>query len=86
VEIVGLRPKVELPTVFVGGLVIGGADAPTPCDGPGWVKEGGLKLELKDCEVLGNGALLTFEPSKGRLPPMPLRACLLITSGVIFPQ
>jgi 2,5-diamino-6-(ribosylamino)-4(3H)-pyrimidinone 5'-phosphate reductase len=53
---------VDRYTVFVGGLVIGGADAPTPCDGSGWVSEGGVKLELMDCEVLGNGALLTFEP------------------------
>ncbi len=53
---------VDRYTVFVGGLVIGGADAPTPCDGSGWVSEDGVKLELMDCEVLGNGALLTFEP------------------------
>lgn len=53
---------VDRYSVFVGGLVIGGADAPTPCDGDGWVAENGIKLELKDFEVLGNGALLTFEP------------------------
>lgn len=53
---------VDKYSVFVGGLVIGGADAPTPCDGDGWVAENGIKLELKDFEVLGNGALLTFEP------------------------
>lgn len=53
---------VDRYSVFVGGLVIGGADAPTPCDGEGWVAENGIKLELKDFEVLGNGALLTFEP------------------------
>ena len=53
---------VDRYSVFVGGLVIGGSDAPTPCDGDGWVSEGGLRLELRDCEVLGNGALLTFEP------------------------
>ncbi len=55
---------VDRYTVFVGGLVIGGSDAPTPCDGDGWVKEGGLKLALKSAEVLGNGALLTFVPEK----------------------
>ncbi len=53
---------VDRYSVFVGGLVIGGANAPTPCDGEGWVAENGIKLELKDFEVLGNGALLTFEP------------------------
>lgn len=51
-------------TVFVGGLVIGGSDAPTPCDGDGWAKEGGIKLVLKNAEVLGNGALLTFVPER----------------------
>ncbi|MGN0099046.1 MAG: 2,5-diamino-6-(ribosylamino)-4(3H)-pyrimidinone 5'-phosphate reductase, partial [Candidatus Methanomethylophilaceae archaeon] len=53
---------VDRYSVFVGGLIIGGAGAPTPCDGDGWVAENGIKLELKDFEVLGNGALLTFEP------------------------
>ena len=53
---------VDRYSVFVGGLVIGGANAPTPCDGDGWVAENGIKLELKDFEVLGNGALLTYEP------------------------
>ena len=53
---------VDRYSVFVGGLVIGGANAPTPCDGDGWVAENGIKLELKDFEVLGNGALLTCEP------------------------
>jgi 2,5-diamino-6-(ribosylamino)-4(3H)-pyrimidinone 5'-phosphate reductase len=53
---------VDRYTVFVGGLVIGGSDAPTPCDGNGWVSEDGVKMELVGCEVLGNGALLTFEP------------------------
>lgn len=55
---------VDRYSVFVGGLVIGGADAPTPCDGDGWVKEGGIQMELRSCEVLGNGALLTFEPKR----------------------
>lgn len=53
---------VDRYSVFVGGLVIGGADAPTPCDGDGWIADKGVKMELRDCEVLGNGALLTFEP------------------------
>lgn len=53
---------VDRYSVFVGGLIIGGSDAPTPCDGAGWIAEGGIRMELRDCEVLGNGALLTFEP------------------------
>ena len=53
---------VDRYSVFVGGLVIGGAGAPTPCDGDGWIADKGVKMELRDCEVLGNGALLTFEP------------------------
>lgn len=55
---------VDRYTVFVGGLVIGGRNSPTPCDGDGWVGEGGLRMRLSSCEVLGNGALLTFEPEK----------------------
>lgn len=55
---------VDRYTVFVGGLVIGGSDAPTPCDGDGWVSEGGCKMTLRSAEVLGNGALLTFEPKR----------------------
>lgn len=53
---------VDRYSVFVGGLIIGGSSAPTPCDGSGWIAEGGVQLTLKECEVLGNGALLTFEP------------------------
>ena len=53
---------VDRYSVFVGGLIIGGSNAPTPCDGDGWVRESGIKMDLEDCEVLGNGALLTFKP------------------------
>ena len=48
--------------VFVGGLIIGGRNAPTPSDGSGWVAEGGIRLSLVSAEALGNGALLTFRP------------------------
>ena len=54
---------VDKYTVFVGGLVIGGRTAPTPADGEGWVAEGGVRLNLTNSEVLGNGILLTFIPS-----------------------
>lgn len=49
-------------TVFIGSMIIGGRTAPTPVDGPGWILEGGIKLDLKNLEVLGNGILLTYEP------------------------
>ena len=49
-------------SVFVGGLIIGGRDAPTPSDGSGWVAEGGIRLNLFSAETLGNGVLLTFLP------------------------
>lgn len=53
---------VDRYTVFIGGLIIGGRDAPTPADGDGWVAENGAGLVLKDCMVLGNGVVVTFEP------------------------
>ena len=53
---------VDRYSVFIGSLVIGGSNAPTLCDGDGWVRESGIKMDLEDCEVLGNGALLTFKP------------------------
>ena len=59
---------VDRYTVFVGGLIIGGSGAPTPCDGDGWAADGGVAMVLKDCEILGNGALLTFEPRFRSLP------------------
>lgn len=49
-------------TVFIGSMIIGGRTAPTPVDGPGWILEGGIKLNLKNLEVLGSGILLTYEP------------------------
>ncbi|MDR2846076.1 MAG: dihydrofolate reductase family protein [Candidatus Methanoplasma sp.] len=57
---------VDRYTVFIGGLIIGGRTAPTPVDGDGWIKESGIKLALKDSEVLGNGVLLTFEPVRDK--------------------
>jgi len=55
---------VDRYTVFVGGLIIGGRDAPTPAGGNGWVLEGGVRLVLKDSMVMGNGVVLTFEPER----------------------
>ena len=53
---------VDRYSVFVGGLIIGGRDAPTPADGDGWVAPEGVKLTLDSAEIMGNGALLTFTP------------------------
>ena len=53
---------VDTYTVFVGSMIIGGRISPTPVDGDGWITEGGVKLELKDSEVLGSGVLLTYRP------------------------
>jgi len=54
---------VDRYTVYIGGKIIGGKNAPTPVDGNGWITEEGIDLILKDTEVLGNGVLLTFEPA-----------------------
>ncbi len=53
---------VDKYSVFVGGTIIGGRNAPTPADGDGWVIPGGVKLNLDSAEVMGNGVLLTFTP------------------------
>lgn len=56
------KGMVDRYTVFVGSMIIGGRISPTPVDGDGWIKEGGITLELKGSEVLGNGVLLTYGP------------------------
>lgn len=53
---------VDKYSVFVGGTIIGGRNAPTPADGDGWVIPGGIDLSLDSAEIMGNGALLTFTP------------------------
>ena len=55
---------VDRYTVFVGGLIIGGRDSPTPAGGDGWIVPNGIRMELKNAEVLGNGAVLTFVPGQ----------------------
>ena len=52
----------DIFTIYIGSMVIGGKDAPTPADGDGWVKEGGLGLVLKNAERLGDGLLLEYAP------------------------
>ncbi len=56
------KGMVDRYTVFVGSMIIGGRISPTPVDGDGWIAEGGIGLELKSSEVLGNGVLLTYSP------------------------
>ena len=51
---------VDVFTVYVGSMVIGGKDAPTPADGTGWVAEGGLGLKLRSAERLGDGIVLEY--------------------------
>ena len=53
---------VDRYTVFVGSMVIGGRIAPTPVDGDGWIADNGVRLELRNTEVLGDGVLLTYNP------------------------
>jgi len=51
---------VDVFTVYVGSMIIGGKDAPTPADGNGWVAEGGLALKLRSAEKLGDGVVLEY--------------------------
>lgn len=53
---------VDIFTVYVGSMVIGGKDSPTPADGPGWVTDGGFKLKLNSAERLGDGVVLEYVP------------------------
>ena len=53
---------VDLLTIYVGSMVIGGSGSPTPADGDGWVKDGGLALTLKNVERMGDGVLLEYVP------------------------
>ena len=47
--------------IYVGALIIGGADAPTLVDGPGFTqKEGFPRLVLKNVEQIDDGVLLTW--------------------------
>lgn len=47
---------------FIGNLVIGGKDAPTPADGGGFVKEEEFpRLKLLDSEVIEGGVLLRWK-------------------------
>jgi 2,5-diamino-6-(ribosylamino)-4(3H)-pyrimidinone 5'-phosphate reductase len=51
---------------FVGNIIIGGADAPTPADGSGFIKEADFpRLSLLDVINVGNGIVLHWNVKKG---------------------
>ena len=52
---------VDRYTVFIGDLIIGGRDSPTPADGDGWIRGNGIRLGMKSAEVLGDGVLITYD-------------------------
>jgi 2,5-diamino-6-(ribosylamino)-4(3H)-pyrimidinone 5'-phosphate reductase len=46
---------------FIGNMIIGGADAPTPADGTGFILEDSfVRLRLEDVEHLDQGVLLRW--------------------------
>ncbi|MCQ2056466.1 MAG: dihydrofolate reductase family protein [archaeon] len=53
---------VDIYTVFIGNIIIGGKNSPTPVDGLGWVKKGGLYLQFEGSNILGDGVLLVYKP------------------------
>ncbi|MDD1702366.1 MAG: 2,5-diamino-6-(ribosylamino)-4(3H)-pyrimidinone 5'-phosphate reductase [Methanoregula sp.] len=47
---------------FIGNIVIGGKDAPTLADGPGWIREADFtRLELSDAERMDDGILIHWK-------------------------
>ncbi|HVO77930.1 MAG TPA: 2,5-diamino-6-(ribosylamino)-4(3H)-pyrimidinone 5'-phosphate reductase [Methanomassiliicoccales archaeon] len=50
--------------VFVGSMVIGGREAPTPADGEGFDESRCRRLRLIDTERLGSGVLLSYEVTR----------------------
>ena len=51
--------------IFIGSLIIGGDDSPTPAGGEGASSlEDTVELRLMDAEVLGDGILLEYEVAK----------------------
>jgi 2,5-diamino-6-(ribosylamino)-4(3H)-pyrimidinone 5'-phosphate reductase len=47
--------------VYVGSMIVGGRDSPTPADGEGFPDYELLPLRLVDTERLGEGVLLSYE-------------------------
>ncbi len=55
--------------VFVGSLVLGGVDAPTPCEGQGFLEKNAIRLRLLTVTQLGEGALLCYEVVRDAAQP-----------------
>lgn len=51
---------VDVFSVFVGNMIIGGRSAPTPVDGEGFSGRHPLPLELRQCSRLGEGVHLVY--------------------------
>lgn len=47
--------------VYVGSMIVGGRDSPTPADGIGLAEEHATHLRLVSAERLGHGVLLSYE-------------------------
>ena len=47
--------------VFVGSLILGGKDTPTPCEGQGFLEADAIRLRLISITTLGEGAVLCYE-------------------------
>lgn len=47
--------------VYVGSMIVGGRESPTPADGIGLLEEHAIKLRLVNAEQLGDGVLLSYE-------------------------
>jgi 2,5-diamino-6-(ribosylamino)-4(3H)-pyrimidinone 5'-phosphate reductase len=58
--------------VYVGSMVVGGRDSPTPADGDGLPEGAAVRLMLTGCQTLGDGVLLSYEVRDGS-PPLPGR-------------
>jgi 2,5-diamino-6-(ribosylamino)-4(3H)-pyrimidinone 5'-phosphate reductase len=49
-------------STYIGSMIIGGSDAPTPADGPGWVHEDDFaRLELIGMQQMDDGVLLRWK-------------------------
>lgn len=54
-------------TVFVGNMIIGGRNAPTPADGDGRAGSSSVRLQLEDYCRLGDGILIKYTVEKNHL-------------------
>jgi 2,5-diamino-6-(ribosylamino)-4(3H)-pyrimidinone 5'-phosphate reductase len=53
-------------TLYVAPLILGGVDAPTPAEGPGFSIDHAVRLRLIGTETLGDGGLvLSYQVVKG---------------------